>query len=232
MRLAARTAARRDARPKSAAVATVLAVVLLAALGPARAADVAASPPPSARSLSVPKPPPKPTAQPPKTVLVDANRRGWMLNPYLSYVVPTPLTEEDIPLPLANSAPYEALFEGLETPPLEACRMRDAVINESLPCVGFTSFPRAGNTYMRYVLEKATGFRTGAVHNDGGLIHMGFKGEGRITGVVVAKSHEPHLFGFTQLSLVTQKSIFVARDPFDSVRDSRPMSAVVPAVSS
>jgi hypothetical protein len=39
------------------------------------------------------------------------------------------------------------------------------------------SFPGSGNTWTRYVIERATGFFTGAVANDSSLFNGGFLGE-------------------------------------------------------
>ena len=39
------------------------------------------------------------------------------------------------------------------------------------------SFPGSGNTWMRHLIETATGFFTGSVYNDKGLHQNGFKGE-------------------------------------------------------
>ena len=39
------------------------------------------------------------------------------------------------------------------------------------------SFPGSGNTWTRYMIERATGFYTGAVGNDGTLFNGGFLGE-------------------------------------------------------
>ena len=43
--------------------------------------------------------------------------------------------------------------------------------------VMLASFPGSGNTWARYVIERATGFFTGAVGNDSSLFHGGFLGE-------------------------------------------------------
>ena len=39
------------------------------------------------------------------------------------------------------------------------------------------SFPGSGNTWTRYVIERATGYFTGSVADDGSLFDGGFKGE-------------------------------------------------------
>ena len=43
--------------------------------------------------------------------------------------------------------------------------------------VMLASFPGSGNTWTRYVIERATGFFTGAVANDSTLYNGGFLGE-------------------------------------------------------
>ncbi|KAE8752112.1 hypothetical protein FOCC_FOCC001274 [Frankliniella occidentalis] len=53
------------------------------------------------------------------------------------------------------------------------------------------SFPGSGNTWLRYLLQQATGVHTGSVYKDFGLLKNGFPAESVSNGTVLAvKTHE------------------------------------------
>ena len=43
----------------------------------------------------------------------------------------------------------------------------------TFPLVALASFPGSGNTWVRYLIERATGFYTGSSYNDGDLYKEG-----------------------------------------------------------
>ena len=52
------------------------------------------------------------------------------------------------------------------------------------------SFPGSGNTWLRYLIQKTTGFVTGSIHNSKILVKNGFPGEFISNGsAIVVKSH-------------------------------------------
>ena len=63
------------------------------------------------------------------------------------------------------------------------------------PPVALVSFPGSGNTWVRGLLEKVTGYCTGSVYCDQGLARTGFVGEGVQSGaVLVVKTHHTSPF--------------------------------------
>ena len=42
-----------------------------------------------------------------------------------------------------------------------------------MPLVAVSSFPGSGNTWVRYLIERATGIYTGSFYNDGVLFKQG-----------------------------------------------------------
>ena len=45
----------------------------------------------------------------------------------------------------------------------------------SFPLTSLSSYPRSGNTWVRYLIEEYTGYYTGSIYNDNNLFHGGFK---------------------------------------------------------
>ncbi|XP_059487763.1 WSCD family member AAEL009094-like [Neocloeon triangulifer] len=59
------------------------------------------------------------------------------------------------------------------------------------PVTALVSFPGSGNTWVRYLIQQATGTYTGSVYKDYGLLKNGFPAESVMNGSVVAvKTHE------------------------------------------
>ena len=55
---------------------------------------------------------------------------------------------------------------------------------------GLLSFPGSGNTWLRHLIQRATGFLTGSVYFAPFLYHNGFPGENIDNGTAIAiKSH-------------------------------------------
>ncbi|KPP58551.1 hypothetical protein Z043_123611, partial [Scleropages formosus] len=57
------------------------------------------------------------------------------------------------------------------------CMDRRFLPGRSKQLVALASFPGAGNTWARHLIELATGFYTGSYYFDGSLYNKGFKGE-------------------------------------------------------
>ncbi|EGK97346.1 AGAP003962-PC [Anopheles gambiae str. PEST] len=82
--------------------------------------------------------------------------------------------------------------------------------NSKPELAALVSFPGSGNTWLRYLLQQATGILTGSVYKDYGLLKSGFPAESVAnSSVLVVKTHEwgPHAWApYT-------KAILLIRDP-------------------
>jgi hypothetical protein len=82
------------------------------------------------------------------------------------------------------------------------------------PVVALASFPGSGNTWVRYLLQQATGILTGSVYKDYALLKNGFPAESIVNGsVLLVKTHE---FG-DEARRPFQKAVVLVRDPFSSL---------------
>nr|XP_002735861.2 PREDICTED: WSC domain-containing protein 2-like [Saccoglossus kowalevskii] len=87
--------------------------------------------------------------------------------------------------------------------------------NKPLPLVALASFPGSGNTWVRHLLQQATGIYTGSIYNDKSLKREGFDGEGFTdNSVIVVKTHEWDNHTLSKY----QKAVLIVRDPFDAIR--------------
>ena len=78
------------------------------------------------------------------------------------------------------------------------------------------SFPGSGNSYVRQLLESATGIYTGAIYCDPAYLKVGMIGEGLETeNVLVIENHE--LFDPKALPKLYDKAIYIVRNPFDAI---------------
>ena len=85
------------------------------------------------------------------------------------------------------------------------------------PLVSLSSVPGSGNSYVRQLLESATGVYTGSVWCDGSYINTGMIGEGVETNNVLAvKLHYYNPTG-TKKVLNNDKSIYIVRSPFGAI---------------
>uniref|UniRef100_A0A1B0CIB8 Putative beta-16-n-acetylglucosaminyltransferase n=1 Tax=Lutzomyia longipalpis TaxID=7200 RepID=A0A1B0CIB8_LUTLO len=75
--------------------------------------------------------------------------------------------------------------------------------------VALASFPGSGNTWLRYLLQQATGILTGSVYKDYGLMKSGFPAE----NVLVVKTHErgPKVWSYFN------RAILLVRDPLKAI---------------
>ena len=102
------------------------------------------------------------------------------------------------------------------------CYRRLRFLNRTKPLTALVSFPGSGNTWMRYLIEQATGIFTGSVYCDRGLkvVHPG---EHIKSGnVIVVKTHQAEatlvpisqeMFGRSHFN----QAIFLLRNPFDAL---------------
>lgn len=75
------------------------------------------------------------------------------------------------------------------------CNSYSIQFGHNLPTVGLVSYPSSGNTWLRYMIEGASGYFTGSMYNDITIAQKGYYGEGILynSGMTIAvKSH-----GFT-----------------------------------
>ena len=64
------------------------------------------------------------------------------------------------------------------------------VLDPPGPMTGLLSIPGSGNTWLRYLIQRTTGFATGSLYNNGDLYNNGFPGEIINDGTsIVVKSH-------------------------------------------
>ncbi|XP_026129753.1 WSC domain-containing protein 1-like [Carassius auratus] len=117
-----------------------------------------------------------------------------------------------------HSSPYDLDYYWVySTPVLDAtCKERTFLPQKSSTLVALSSFPGAGNTWLRHLIELATGFYTGSYYFDGSLYNKGFKGEkdywqsGR---VICVKTHES---GQREIEMFNS-AILLMRNPYRSL---------------
>ncbi|KAM9728541.1 sialate:O-sulfotransferase 1-like [Menidia menidia] len=115
-------------------------------------------------------------------------------------------------------APTEAdFYQVYQTPVLDSrCKERMFLPQRSVSLVALSSFPGAGNTWVRHLIELVTGYYTGSFYFDGTLYNRGFKGEkdywksGRS---VCVKTHES---GQKDIEMF-DSAILLIRNPYRSL---------------
>nr|XP_060612931.1 sialate:O-sulfotransferase 1 [Anolis sagrei ordinatus] len=96
------------------------------------------------------------------------------------------------------------------------CTDRRFLPTKSKAFVALSSFPGAGNTWARHLIEHATGFYTGSYYFDGTLYNKGFKGEKdhwRSRRTVCVKTHES---GKKEIEMF-DSAILLIRNPYKSL---------------
>ncbi|XP_076127518.1 sialate:O-sulfotransferase 2 [Alosa pseudoharengus] len=96
------------------------------------------------------------------------------------------------------------------------CMDRRFLPTRSTLLVALASFPGAGNTWTRHLIELATGYYTGSYYFDGSLYNKGFKGERdhwRSGRTVCIKTHES---GKKEIEAY-DASILVIRNPYKAL---------------
>jgi hypothetical protein len=87
--------------------------------------------------------------------------------------------------------------------------------------VGLVSYPRSGNSFLRRLLEDATGIATGSDNQPNRvlaehLLRFGYQGEGIADNSVwVVKSHFPERLGY--LRVPVSRLLLIVRNPFDAI---------------
>eukprot|EP00057_Strongylocentrotus_purpuratus_P026022 XP_011680496.1 PREDICTED: WSC domain-containing protein 2 [Strongylocentrotus purpuratus] len=86
----------------------------------------------------------------------------------------------------------------------------------TFPLITLASFPGSGNTWVRYLVERATGIFTGSYYDDGDLYRKGFLGERenwRKGNTIAVKTHrfdEEHISSF-------DGAILIIRNPYKAI---------------
>ncbi|KAK2506029.1 hypothetical protein MC885_009435 [Smutsia gigantea] len=96
------------------------------------------------------------------------------------------------------------------------CTDRRFLPTKSRVFVALSSFPGAGNTWARHLIEHATGFYTGSYYFDGTLYNKGFKGEKdhwRSRRTICVKTHES---GRREIEMF-DSAILLIRNPYRSL---------------
>ncbi|CAM9759081.1 unnamed protein product [Bubo scandiacus] len=96
------------------------------------------------------------------------------------------------------------------------CTDRKFLTTKSKAFVALSSFPGAGNTWARHLIEHATGYYTGSYYFDGALYNKGFKGEKdhwRSRRTICVKTHES---GKTEIEMF-DSAILLIRNPYKSL---------------
>lgn len=80
--------------------------------------------------------------------------------------------------------------------------------------VALASFPGSGNTWLRYLIQQATGLLTGSVYKDYGLLKSGFPAESiSNSSVLIVKTHEYGSRGWEKFG----KAVLLVRDPAKAI---------------
>ncbi|CAK8675004.1 unnamed protein product [Clavelina lepadiformis] len=96
------------------------------------------------------------------------------------------------------------------------CKSKRFLPTNFTPRVALLSFPGSGNTWLRHLLEMASGFYTGSIYQDEALYGEGYLGEylpwdsGR---TIAIKTHKPEYSDDRPFD----KIIFLIRNPFDAI---------------
>uniref|UniRef100_T1IQ75 Sulfotransferase domain-containing protein n=1 Tax=Strigamia maritima TaxID=126957 RepID=T1IQ75_STRMM len=82
------------------------------------------------------------------------------------------------------------------------------------PVTALASFPGSGNTWIRYLLQQATGVYTGSIYTDYALLRHGFPAENVVNGsVLLVKTHEWGIHIRQNFS----RAVLIVRDPVPAI---------------
>ncbi|KAL0266270.1 UNVERIFIED_CONTAM: hypothetical protein PYX00_008862 [Menopon gallinae] len=100
-------------------------------------------------------------------------------------------------------------------PKMQWCQPLRFLNGLNRPTIALVSFPGSGNTWLRYLLQQATGINTGSVYKDFSLLTNGFPGEcvGN-SSVIVVKTHERGPLAHQGYS----KAVLLIRDPAQAIQ--------------
>ncbi|EFA05808.2 WSCD family member AGAP003962 [Tribolium castaneum] len=122
--------------------------------------------------------------------------------------------------PFSRLKNYEYGIPGLRPPlrgrsKIQWCSTELKYIHPAIPPVALVSFPGSGNTWLRYLLQQVSGFYTGSVYKDYGLLKNGFPAENIANGsVLVVKTHE---WGYNARKIFS-KAIILVRSPAAAIQ--------------
>lgn len=104
-----------------------------------------------------------------------------------------------------------------------SCRFLDKNSGNRRGPVALASFPGSGNTWVRGLLQKATGLCTGSLYCDRDLRRHGFPGEDiHSDSVLVTKTHQPNAKTKGGLNFINFTSaVLIIRNPFDAIVSER-----------
>ncbi|XP_022380424.1 WSC domain-containing protein 1 [Enhydra lutris kenyoni] len=145
--------------------------------------------------------------------------RGWEC--YCAYPTPQFSLRDAVDSALCGQEPkaqrlaeYCAVYQ---TPVQDTrCTDRRFLPTKAKVFVALSSFPGAGNTWARHLIEHATGFYTGSYYFDGTLYNKGFKGEKdhwRSRRTICVKTHES---GRREIEMF-DSAILLIRNPYRSL---------------
>ncbi|XP_007054246.1 WSC domain-containing protein 1 isoform X1 [Chelonia mydas] len=114
--------------------------------------------------------------------------------------------------------PREENYYHVYQTPVQDTRCTDRIFltTKSKVFVALSSFPGAGNTWARHLIEHATGYYTGSYYFDGTLYNKGFKGEKdhwRSRRTICVKTHES---GKREIEMF-DSAILLIRNPYKSL---------------
>ncbi|XP_070574615.1 sialate:O-sulfotransferase 1-like [Ptychodera flava] len=93
------------------------------------------------------------------------------------------------------------------------CSVRFAAPN-TFPLIMLASLPGSGNTWIRHLIEQATGFYTGSKFSDRKLYEGGFLGE--LEDYMAGTTLTVKAHSVTRLSSICKAAILIIRNPIDS----------------
>ncbi|XP_064833245.1 sialate:O-sulfotransferase 1-like [Oncorhynchus masou masou] len=118
---------------------------------------------------------------------------------------------------ISTSPSDQDYYQIYQTPVLDSrCKERTFLPERSTSLVALSSFPGAGNTWVRHLIELVTGYYTGSFYFDSALYNRGFKGEkdywksGRS---ICVKTHES---GQREIEMF-DSAILLIRNPYRSL---------------
>ncbi|XP_054610670.1 WSC domain-containing protein 1 isoform X2 [Dunckerocampus dactyliophorus] len=118
---------------------------------------------------------------------------------------------------IPTGTPEQDYYQVYHTPVLDSrCKERMFLPQKSSSLVALSSFPGAGNTWVRHLIELMTGYYTGSFYFDGTLYSRGFKGEKdfwRNGRSICVKTHES---GKREIEMY-DSAILLIRNPYRSL---------------
>lgn len=88
-------------------------------------------------------------------------------------------------------------------------------LGKALPFVYLLSFPRSGNSWVRYLAECATGFFTGSVYSDSKLFKLGYLGENEKAVKGTTLLIKEHIF--KQFDAEIHPAVLLIRNPMSAI---------------